>query len=203
MARSVLIALPAYNEEQNIAHTLQRVASFGDVIVFNNNSFDKTQEIVESLGFKVELVSEKGYESVIYSIADFFLSSNYEKLVIADGDGEVGLESIPLAIKKLNSYQVVIGQRDKIKRIGESLICRLFHSKYFIKDIYCGFKCFTKKGISSVRVSNTFGTAVVNKNSSIYNIPVIVRSRKGSSKLGDGLVLNLKLLICGLRGFLN
>lgn len=203
MEQPLLIALPAYNEEQNIAYTIENTFRHGDVIVFNNNSTDNTKNIAESLGCKVINVSDIGYESVIYSIVDFFIESNYKKLIILDGDGEVGLESIPEAIRQLNFYDAVVGQRNSINRMGEKIVCKLFDIRYSIKDIYCGFKCFNKKGISSKRSLNTFGTSIVNKDSSVYNLPLKIKPRNDVSKLGNSIKLNIKLLIYGIRGFLN
>ena len=203
MERSVLVAIPAFNEEKNIASTIEKTSPYGKVFVFNNNSTDQTKYIALSLDCNVVDVEEIGYEEVVYSIADYFISSHFQKLVIIDGDGEVGIDSIKEALIKLEDYDSVIGYRNNIKRIGEKIVCILFKSFFSINDIYCGFKCFKKGGLSLNKTKNTFATALVNKRSSIFNIPVTVYPRPDKSKLGHGFYLNAKLLIFGIRGFLN
>ncbi|HXH19153.1 MAG TPA: glycosyltransferase, partial [Chitinophagales bacterium] len=54
----VTIAIPAYNEEKNIAKTLASFARMNpkyrtELLVINNNSKDRTKEIINSLGVKV------------------------------------------------------------------------------------------------------------------------------------------------------
>ena len=72
MERSVLITIPAYNEEANIKNVISSTKQFGDVVVFDNNSDDNTSKISLAEGAQTVLVKEQGYESVIFSILNFF-----------------------------------------------------------------------------------------------------------------------------------
>ena len=199
MERSVLIAIPAYNEEANIASVIKKASNFGDVYVFNNNSDDQTKEISEENNASILLVKDQGYENVIFAIVEFFLSSNFLKLVILDGDGEVGLDKMNDGIELLDEYDAVIGNRNSKKRLAERIVCFLFDYFYNIKDIYCGFKCFKKRGISASRKQNTFATSIVQKDSKILNIPVKVNKRLSQSKLGEGISINMQLLSAGIQ----
>ena len=203
MEKSILIALPAFNEEIRIGSVIKSIKQFGEVFVFNNNSTDNTKAISENSGASVIFIEEKGYEAVIFNILDFFESSPYKKLVIIDGDGEVGVNSIQSAALLLNKYDAVIGNRNYKKRFGERLVCSLFNYFYGIKDIYCGFKCFTKKGINQNRCRGTFATSVVKKEANSINLDVTVSLRDEKSKLGEGLAINLNLIYSGIKGFLN
>ena len=62
MDKSVLIAIPAFNEEKTISHVLEIAKKHGEVIVFNNNSTDDTKK--KSILKKVRIVDVKqqGYE---------------------------------------------------------------------------------------------------------------------------------------------
>jgi len=203
MERSVLIAIPAFNEEARIGEVINGVMLFGDTCVFNNNSSDNTKAISLKQGAFVVDVLEEGYESVVFEIVKFFEDSIYTKLVIIDGDGEVGIDSIAKAISLLDTYEIVLGNRRYKKRFGERLICNIFKYFYGINDIYCGFKCFLKSGLNKERVRGTFATSIVNKKSNYINLDVDVYLREDKSKLGEGISINLKLISSGIKGFLN
>ena len=203
MDKSVLVALPAYNEEVNIKSVIEGVSSFGDVYVFNNNSTDQTKKITLASNANVIDVKEIGYENVLYAISDFFLNSHYTKLIILDGDGEVGMDSISLGISYLDNYNIVLGNRNYKKRWGERLICYLFNYFYGIKDIFCGFKCFKKEGLNTNKILGTFGTGLANKKQACKNIDVVVSNRVEDSKLGEGLAINIKLIFSGIKGLFS
>ena len=203
MDRSVLIAVPAFNEENTILAVLKSVKNYGYPIVFNNNSTDNTKQISVSNNVEVNDVHLQGYENVIFAICKFFKNSNYKKLIIIDGDGEVGLSSIDQMIGALDSKDIVTGKRDKIYRPSEKFICSIFKIFYGIDDVFCGFKGFKHPGISDDFKKDTFSTSVFNKNADKTSIPVKVFQREGDSKLGSGIRLELSLLLGGLRGFFS
>jgi len=199
---SVVICIPAYNEEHNIQNVINASSHYGEVIVFDNNSSDQTTSLAILNGAKVLPVKEQGYDSVIESISVFFKKSKYNKLIIIDGDGEVGLSYIKQSISLLDNYDAVIGVRPSINRFGEKIVCSLFKNFYGVEDIYCGFKCFTKEGVNSNYTKKTFGTSIFKKRSSVFNLPVILSNREDNSRLGEGFYLNIKLLIEGIRGLI-
>ena len=201
MGKHLLIAIPAFNEERNIEKVLLEATGIGDVCVFDNLSTDNTKKIAISFGSKVVAVNNKGYENVILKIVNKFLNSDYEKLIIIDGDGEVGIGSIEKVNNLLNKYDAVLGKRDSIKRWSEKLVCFLFKKFYGIEDIYVGFKGFRKSGLSKKPLRGTFATSIVNKKSKICNFEIAVQDRNDNSKLGNSVILNFKLLIGGLKGF--
>lgn len=200
MGSSVVVCIPAFNEELNIKKVVIACSSYGDVIVFDNNSNDKTANIASKFGATIMTVSDQGYDRVIDSIGKFFIHSKYTKLVIVDGDGEVGLDCISKSINKLDEYDAVIGSRMSISRFGERIVCRLFKYFHGVEDIYCGFKCFTKLGINTKYVKKSYGTSIFKKGAKIFNQPVIINARKDQSKLGNSLYLNYQLFIGGIRG---
>lgn len=202
MGSSVAICIPAFNEEKNIKKVVDTAIYHGDVIVFNNNSKDNTEYIASNCGASIINVMDQGYDCVIESISNFFRHSKYSKLIIIDGDGEVGLDYIEQSINMLDVYDAVIGSRPSISRYGEKVVCFLFKNLYKVDDIYCGFKCFTQKGINPKYVKRSFGTSIFKKGASIFNQPITLVAREDKSKLGDGLYLNYQLFICGLRGLI-
>ncbi|SDM87331.1 glycosyltransferase family 2 protein [Siphonobacter aquaeclarae] len=61
----VTIAIPAYNEEKNLLNTLSSLADIQtrfrtELIIANNNSKDRTQEILDACGVRSVLVTDQG-----------------------------------------------------------------------------------------------------------------------------------------------
>ena len=202
MIGGTLIALPAKDEEARIGETIGSVFQYGDVYVFDNNSTDRTCAISEALGVKVINSPVNGYEPVVYHIADYFLKSNYEILVILDGDGEVGLRELPSGLSKLPNFDGVIGNRDLKKRFVERFVCKLFCRKTRIIDVFCGFKILTRQAIATKLAEGTFATGLVDKTANFENILTIVKPRKGS-RLGNEFLVSIRLLVGGLRGYFS
>ena len=75
MGLSVVICIPAFNEDKNIQTVIDASKNYGDVVVFDNNSVDKTAYLALQAGAKVVPVMEQGYDSVIESISIFFRKS--------------------------------------------------------------------------------------------------------------------------------
>ena len=148
--KELMIAVPALNEEERIEKTLLSIKCYGDVILFDNSSEDNTVKIAQDNSVNIVICKTKGYEFVLMTIIDKFLTSDYQLLLIIDGDGEVGLNSIDDALKKIETNQIdgVLGKRKYIKRLSEKIINLLFKYLLSIDDIYCGVKLIKKTGIS-------------------------------------------------------
>ena len=203
MEKSVLIAIPAFNEAENIKKVINASKNFGHVVVFNNNSTDDTEKISINENVQIINVKDQGYENVIYTITNHFLESNFNKLIIIDGDGEVGMDKIEEMIKLLDKFEIVVGKRNVITRISEKAICFMYKIFFNIDDVFCGFKGFQKSGIASKLILNTYSTSVFRKSSRKTSIPIIVNKRSDSSRLGSGIKLEMQLFFGGLRGLFS
>ncbi len=203
MEKSVLIAIPAFNEAENIKKVINASKNFGHVVVFNNNSTDDTEKISINENVQIINVKDQGYENVIYAITNHFLESNLNKLIIIDGDGEVGMDKIEEMIKLLDKFEIVVGKRNVITRISEKAICFMYKIFFNIDDVFCGFKGFQKSGIASKLILNTYSTSVFRKSSRKTSIPIIVNKRSDSSRLGSGIKLEMQLFFGGLRGLFS
>lgn len=120
----VLVIIPAYNEEKNIAgllsslKVLQETMAF-DVLVINDASTDKTKEVVESYGFKVvSLVFNMGYGCGLQTGYKYATQNGYKYIIQMDADGQHDPCNIEPMIKALTSPDengetpdIVIGSR--------------------------------------------------------------------------------------------
>lgn len=95
----VLVIIPAYNEEESIAHVIREVkesASFADIVVINDGSADRTSAIARECGASVlDLPHNLGIGGAVqagYKLADRL---GYDIVLRLDGDGQHDPQEIP------------------------------------------------------------------------------------------------------------
>ncbi|MEW6327411.1 MAG: glycosyltransferase family 2 protein [Thermodesulfobacteriota bacterium] len=117
MAGDVVIIIPAYNEE----HTLSRVitdirgsVSGVDILVINDGSQDKTEEIVRRMGERViSLPFNMGYGAALQTGFKYALKNDYRYVVQMDADGQHEPKDIPKLLNVVlnGEADVAIGSR--------------------------------------------------------------------------------------------
>lgn len=88
---NVLIIIPAYNEEEAIANTVQAVIEHTDCdyIVVNDGSTDQTEEIVQSNNFSyISLPVNLGIGGAMQTGYKYALKEGYEYAIQLDADGQ-------------------------------------------------------------------------------------------------------------------
>src|SRR5262245_23338438 len=87
-----LIAIPAYNEEENLGGVLDRIRAAGgseDVLVIDDGSRDGTAKVAEAHGAAVERhVQNRGYARALETGIRVALERDYGYLVFIDADGQ-------------------------------------------------------------------------------------------------------------------
>ena len=153
---SVTIIIPAYNEEKTITQIIEKSKKYGDVIVVDDASIDKTYELAKKSG--VNVITNKINRGLGYSIRKGIkqaLKTKTEIIITIDADGQHNSEDIPLFIEKIKQgYEFVLGQRDLskypfIKKIGNFFldITTNFISGTKLKDTQSGFRAFDRKSL--------------------------------------------------------
>ena len=111
----IIIGIPAYNEEKNIAGIISKLKNISnDIIVCNDGSTDLTANIAEDMGaIVVNHEKNLGYGGAIRSI---FLKAKdlaADVLVTFDADGQHRIEDIDGVIAPIleNQSDIVIGSR--------------------------------------------------------------------------------------------
>lgn len=88
----VLIVIPAFNEEQNIDMVLDdiiRTNTDTDVLVVNDGSTDRTQEIVCQRNFEIVSHSyNRGYGAALQTGFRYAVSKGYKYVIQFDADGQ-------------------------------------------------------------------------------------------------------------------
>ena len=164
----IIVGIPAFNEEKNIAVLIIQLKKIADkIIVCNDGSTDLTSEIAEELGATV-INHEKnlGYGAAIRSI---FLKSkdlDVDILVTFDADGQHRIEDINRVINPIinGESDLVIGSRfldesakevPRYRKAGIKLITKITNAtiKKQLTDSQSGFRAYSKKVLNELNPS--------------------------------------------------
>ena len=165
---SIIVGIPAFNEEKNIAALIIQLKKIADkIIVCNDGSTDLTSKIAEGLGVTV-INHEKnlGYGAAIRSI---FLKSkdlDGDILVTFDADGQHRIKDINRVINPIINEEsdLVIGSRflDKsekevpqYRKVGIKIITKVTNAtiKKQLTDSQSGFRAYSKKVLNELNPS--------------------------------------------------
>jgi len=115
---NIKVIIPAYNEEDSIAHVIGDIPDFvSEIIVVSNNSTDSTSEVARKAGATVLSEENKGYGNAclkgIKHLGTF--SEKPEIVVFMDGDYSDYPEELSKIIAPIleNDFDFVIGARRK------------------------------------------------------------------------------------------
>ena len=160
--KSIVICIPVYNEEKNIAKLIIDIKKYADkIIVIDDGSTDYTPYIVKELG--VELIQHKKNRGKGAALRTGFLHAmTYSPKVVVtlDGDCQHSPSDIPKIIQPIidGEADVVIGSRSnntkmpryrKIGLDGISFLNRLA-SNSKINDMQSGFRAYSFKSINTL-----------------------------------------------------
>lgn len=162
----VLIIIPAYNEEESILNTVNKVKKVKsdydiDYIVINDGSKDNTAKICQENKLNViNLVSNLGIGGAVQTGYKYAYENNYDVAIQFDGDGQHDENYINLLvdeIKKGNDF--VIGSRyignesefqsSTMRRFGKNILSSIIKTfgGISIKDPTSGFRAGNKEVI--------------------------------------------------------
>ena len=161
----IIVGIPAFNEEKNIAVLIIQLKKIADkIIVCNDGSTDLTSEIAEELG--ATMINHKknlGYGAAIRSI---FLKSkdlDGDILVTFDADGQHRIEDINKVINPIinGESDLVIGSRfldesakevPRYRKAGIKLITKITNAtiKKQLTDSQSGFRAYSKKVLNEL-----------------------------------------------------
>ena len=157
--KSVTVLLPCLNEEKTLDNCLKEIKKYIkklkykiDILVCDNNSTDKSQEICRKNKVKYVIEQKRGYGNTLINGIN---SCKTDYAVMLDCDMSYDITNIKEMLEYLDQeYDLVIGNRGKgiiekgatplSHKIGNKFITgignSLFHTK--IKDYNCGIRAF-------------------------------------------------------------
>ncbi len=166
----IIIGIPAYNEEKNIAGIISKLKNISnDIIVCNDGSTDLTANIAEDMGaIVVNHEKNLGYGGAIRSI--FLKAKDLEGdvLVTFDADGQHRIEDIDGVISPIldNQSDIVIGSRflddsekevPQYRKMGIKVITKITNAtiKKELTDSQSGFRAYSKQVLNEITPSET------------------------------------------------
>lgn len=166
----IIVGIPAYNEEKNIASIIVKLKRITNkIIVCNDGSSDLTGEIAKELGAEViNHQKNSGYGASIRSIFLKAKEMNADMLVTFDADGQHRVEDIQKVIEPIinKKCDISIGSRflnedsiDEIpeyRKLGIRIITRITNVSINEKltDSQSGFRAYSKKALTEIHPSD-------------------------------------------------
>lgn len=219
------VIVPVLNEEQSIVSVLNSIKqTMGscehsyEIIVVDDGSTDKTYELAVSQGVKViRHTNNRGYGA---SLKTGIEESNYDWILITDGDGTYPVEEIPSFLKFIPEYDMVIGARTGgkvhipfMRRPAKWLLTHLagFLAGTRIPDLNSGLRVFRKdlclefshlypQGFS---FTSTLTMAFLTHDYKVKYIPINYYKREGESSIRAYDFVNFNKLLVRLTLFFN
>ena len=160
----VIIGIPAFNEEENIAAIIIKLKrKYDHVLVCDDGSSDMTHDIASSLGaIVVKHPTNLGYGAAIKTIFNEARKIDGDILITFDADRQHKISEIDSVLKPIseNKADIVIGSRflgktkeiPKYRKIGIKMITGLTNTLTGseITDAQSGFRAYSKKVLNEI-----------------------------------------------------
>ncbi len=228
---NTLVIIPTYNERCNIESLFAKVFKAKedlDILVVDDNSSDKTYELVQELADKDPRINlivrprKMGLGSAYIRGFKFALKKGYEYILEMDADLSHDPEDIPRLLEACKDADLVIGSRYikgvhivnwPLKRLflsyGASFYVR-FLTGMHVKDPTGGFKCFRAKVLQAIDLDKVHAEGYSfqiemnykawRKGFEIKEIPIVFTDRTlGQSKMSKGIIFEAIFMVWRLR----
>ncbi len=168
---SLSIVLPAYNEETNVAGTIESVSRVArrlglehEIIAVNDGSSDGTGAILSRLAPRItelrvlEHHPNRGYGGALKA---GFAAATMELIAFLPADGQFRFEEIDRFLEKIPTADIVCGYRahrqdNLVRRLngwGWNRTVRLLFG-YLCRDVDCGFKLFRGDVLQRIKIAS-------------------------------------------------
>ncbi len=158
----LLVAIPAYNEDQVIGGVIDDIKKEGykHILVVDDASSDDTAIISAKRGAQVlKHRQNKGAGGATRTALRYAFNNDFDFVVLMDADGQHDPKDIA-GLTKYKDFDVVLGYRKlrkmpftkKIANITGNIITWIFFGLY-VKDSQSGFKMLNKKAMSKIKIT--------------------------------------------------
>jgi glycosyltransferase involved in cell wall biosynthesis len=195
----VLVIIPAYNEEKNIADTIKKVMKHADVkiVVINDGSKDSTlEEAIKTGATVIDLPFNLGIGGAMQTGYIYAQENGFDVAIQVDADGQhdPGFLNCIIEVLTEGNYDMVIGSRYIAKTGYKSPFARRMGMMFFselvffltgkrIKDTTSGFRAVNR---------NVIEYFAGNYPSDYPEVDVLVRLHKKKFKIQEVPVKMLK-----------
>lgn len=212
---TVVVVVPAYNEEKTIGRVLADLKNYADkIIIVDDGSTDRTAEIIKSLSVEVyRHFLNRGLGASLKTGFEAAKKSGADIVVTFDADGQHRAEDIPRLIKPIldGQAEVVIGSRFlKLQRMPilriiynwlANFITFLF-SGLWVTDSQSGLRAFSKQALERLEIfcdrmeiSSEIICQIKKQNLKLVEIPIQAVYTDYSLSKGQNFLVGVKTLI--------
>jgi glycosyltransferase involved in cell wall biosynthesis len=166
--KTVWAIIPAYNAESSVGEVIERTRKFiPRVIVVNDGSTDRTEEVARSRGTEVvSLPSNQGKGFALRQGFGLALSNGCRAILTLDADGQHDPADIPnfLAAHQQDTQAILIGSRmaqaDRFpaQRYYSNRTAAFFISKalgQYLEDTQCGFRLYPAETLRAIPLTTS------------------------------------------------
>ena len=171
---SILVCIPAYNEQKLIREVVKKCLKVSDqVVVCDDGSTDNTYEEADAAGAHVIRHDKNiGKGEALRSLFKFAIHSKNDIIVTIDGDGQFLPEEIPKLVTDIEqkNSDIVIGYRfddatdmPNYRRFGNKILDRMANmaTEISVRDTQSGYRAYSKDVIEKLDFKiNGFGADV-------------------------------------------
>jgi len=209
----LLIQIPAFNEEANIAQVLRdlpkRIDGISSIetLVIDDGSSDNTAEVARKAGAThvVQLRSHRGLSAAFVAGIDAALRLGADVIVNTDADNQYNAADIARLVSPIvrGTAEVVIGDREVAKSPHMSGLKRVLQrlgswtvglaSGVSVADVTSGFRAFSRDAAMQINVFNPFTYTLEtviqagNRNLGVQSVTVRTNAPTRPSRLYKGM----------------
>lgn len=164
----IFIVIAAYNEQKTIGSVIDdlKYRGYHNIVVVNDYSKDKTEEIAEKKGaIVINHIINRGQGAALQTGNNYALLHGADIIVHFDADGQMEAKDIPAMIAPIikKEADITIGSRflGKKSNIPLSKTMTLVLGRLFLKLMYgvkltdsqCGFRALSRKGAEKIKIT--------------------------------------------------
>jgi glycosyltransferase involved in cell wall biosynthesis len=206
------IVIPALNESATIVGIVEAVVKYGVPIVVDDGSIDGTGALALNSGAVVVAHKDnRGYDEALNSGFNKAAELGSEIIITVDADGQHDPFLIEKFVTEINlGFDVVVGVRNKRQRFAENLFAWYTGLRFGIDDPLCGMKAYRTAVYENQGYFDSYGSIgtelmffAAHKNYRFKQITFNVRERNGSSRFGQVLSANYKIIRALILGIIR
>lgn len=199
----VAIVIPALNEAATVARVVHAVAPYGQPVVVDDGSSDRTGELAREAGAEVvRHAANRGYDAALQSGFEAAAGRGFACILTIDADGQHQPHLIAEFVRAIDAgADVVVGVRDRRQRFGEHLFAWLGGRLWGVDDPLCGMKAYRASVYQALGHFDSYrsiGTELclfaAQTGRVVIQLPVPTLDRQDHPRFGRRWVANLRIL---------
>jgi len=204
--KKVSVVIPAYNEEENISKVIKDFSKsyVDEILVVDNNSTDKTEELAKKAGVKVIKEKRQGYG---FAIQKGLKEAKGDVIILTEADQTFQGKDMMKLLSYIYDADMVLGTRTCMQlvsknanmgfflRWGNILIAKILEFLYGnvrLTDVGCTFRIIKRKSLKKIINKFSVGGSyfspemileALKSGLKVVEVPVNYRKRVGKGKI--------------------